>query len=1043
MAYKILKISLLTLVFISIKLSGYSQTSYSYNQEDVAYKTGVELFEKEKYAEAQEFFNQVVAHYGQEHTDIKSDAEYYLALCSIELFNADAEYRIAQFIANYPESPRTRIAYFEMGVYKYQKSKYDEALYYFDKVWKQNLNKEQLSEFYFKRGYSYFKTGKLEQSAKMFFEILDNDSKYSSPANYFYAHVSYLDKEYETALKGFTKLQEDPVFSPVVPYYIVQIYYLQGKNDQVLEQGKKLLTTPEVKREAEISRLVGEALYNKGQYQQALEYLETYKKKAETYTREDIYQLGYVYYMIQKYDEAVATLSNITNVEDGLTQNAFFHMADCYLKLGKKDQARMAFEASSKLNFEGEIQEVSMLNYAKLSFELSYSPFNETITAFFNYITQYPNSIHRDEAYSYLVKVYLTSKNYKEALASLEKISVKSPEMMLAHQKVAYFRGLELLNNLQFSEALTAFEVSLSAKNFDKQMHSLAIYWKGEALYRLEKYDLAADCFNQFLLTPGAYSLPEYNNSYYNMGYCYFKQKQYAEAIGWFRKYTNLGLSANPQKKGDACIRIADSYFVTRQYTDAVEYYGKAVEAGTFDVEYALFQQGFSYGLAGQHQKKATALTQLLTQKPQSNYAADALFERGRSYVSIDSTLAAISDFSLLLTSYPSSSYKVKSLLQLGLLYYGNNQYEMALQNYKQVVTEYPGTDEANDAMLGIKNIYVDLNKVDSYFAFTKEHGRSENISMNEKDSLTYLAAEKIYMTGNWQLSKDLFSNYLNKFQNGRFALSSHFYRADCYQKAQENDSALMDYLSVIEKQKNIFTEQSLLAAATIYEQKNNDEMAYQHYSQLENQAEVKFNLLLARKGQMNAAFRLKNYSLAVDAARKLLITDKISEEESREARLILGKSYQSQSLLDLAIVQYRILALDVTNKEGAEGKYRVAEILFKQTKPNESESTVLEFIDLGTPHQYWLAKSFILLSEIYWQKKDGFQAKANLQSVIENYGSKTDGIIDEAKLKLETIVAEENKQFEPEKNEDSGQLNPSSPSKEEPEGEKQIQPNE
>lgn len=1035
MAYKILKISLLTLVFISIKLLGYSQTSYSYNQEDVAYKTGVELFEKEKYAEAQEFFNQVIDHYGQEHTDIKADAEYYLALCSIELFNADAEYRIAQFIAKYPESPRTRVAYFEMAVYKYQKSNYGEALHYFDKVWKQNLNKEQLSEFYFKRGYCYFKTDQLEKAAKMFYEILENNSKYSSPANYFYAHVSYLDKEYETALNGLTKLQEDPVFAPVVPYYVVQIYYLQGKNDKVLEQGKKLLDTPDVKREAEISRLVGEALYSKGQYQQALEYLETYKKKAETYTREDIYQLGYVYYMTQKYDEAVATLSNITNVEDGLTQNAYFHMAHCYLKLEKKDQSRMAFEAASKLNFDGEVKEVSMLNYAKLSFELSYSPFNETITAFFDYLTSYPNSIHRDEAYSYLVKVYLTSKNYKEALASLEKISTKSPEMMLAYQKVAYFRGLELFNNLQFSEALAAFEVSILVKTFDKQMRSLAIYWKGEALYRLERFDLAAESFNQFLLTPGAYLLPEYNNSYYNMGYCLFKQKQYTQAIGWFRKYTDLGLSVNAQKRGDAFIRIADSYFVSRQYTDAVEYYGKAVDAGTFDVEYALFQQGFSYGLSGQHQKKVTTLTQLLSQKPQSNYGADALFERGRSFVSLDSSAAAISDFSLLLTTYPSSSYKVKSLLQLGLLYYGNNEYELALQNYKQVVTEYPGTDEANDALLGIKNIYVDLNKVDTYFAFAKEHGGSENISLNEKDSLTYLAAEKIYMTGNWQLSKDMFSNYLNKFQNGRFALNSHFYRADCYQKALNTDSALIDYNSVIEKQKNIFTEQSLLAAATIYDQKQNDEMAYQLYSQLENQAEVKFNLLLSRKGQMQAAFRLKNFSMAVDAARKLLITDKISEEESREARLILGKSYQSQSLLDLAIVQYRILALDVTNKEGAEGKYRVAEILLNQTKPDESESTVLEFIDMGTPHQYWLAKSFILLSEIYWQKKDGFQAKANLISVIDNYGSTTDGIIDEAKQKLQIIVAAENEQFAPEKNDESGQLNPSIPSQKEPEG--------
>jgi tetratricopeptide (TPR) repeat protein len=992
-----------------------AQTSILYNEEDFAYKMGVELFEKEKYAQAQEFFEQTIAYYGNEHTDIKADAEYYRALCSIELFNNDAEYLIAEFIAKYPESPRTRVAYFEMGRFKYRKQKYDEALFYFDKVWKQNLTKDQLIEYYFKRGYSYFKTDQLEQATKMFYEILNKDSKFAGPASYFYAHVAYLDKHYETALNGFNKLKEDPTFAPLVPYYIIQIYFLQGKSDKVLELGPELLNQPETKREAEISRLVGEALYAKGQYQEALEYLETYRKKAETYTREDIYQLGYVYYMTQKYEEAITTLSNITNVEDGLTQNAFFHMADCNLKLGKKEQARMAFEAASKLDFDKEIKEISLLNYAKISYELSYSPFNETITAFYDYITTYPNSIHHDEAYSYLVKVYLTSRNYKEALASLDKIKIKSPEMMAAHQRVAYFRGLELFNNLQFSGALAAFELSLAEKSFDKKMHSLAIYWKAEALYRMGKYKEATEAYNQFLLTPGAYSLDEYNITYYNMGYSYFKQKQYKQAISWYRKYTDNPNPVNVFKKGDAFIRIADCYFVSRSYPDAIEFYDQAIKLDTFDVDYALFQKGFSFGLIKQNQNKIITLSQLLAKNPNSTYAADALFERGRSYVAIDSANEAIRDFEQLVSAYPNSSYRVKSLLQLGLLYYGKDKYEPALQNYKQVVTEFKGTAEANDALLGIKNIYVDLNKVDDYFKFAETYGGTGNVSINEKDSLTYLAAEKIYMTGNWKLSKNLFRDYLLNYAQGKFALNAHFYRGDCFNRAELPDSALTDYLFVINKPKNIFTEQSLLNAASIYQQKGKDSLAYTLFTHLENQAEIKSNLLVARKGQMNTAFKIKNYSNAIESARRVIMTDKVSEEEIREARLIMGKSFKAQNLLDAAITEFRILALDVKNQEGAQGKYRVAEILYIRNKPDEAENTIMEFINLGTPHQYWLGKAFLLLSDIYAQKNDGFMAKANLQSVIDNYKNTDDGIVKEAREKLSIIVKNENKQFIPE----------------------------
>lgn len=1009
---KLLRINLLIFTFLIITLTSTSQNSMLYADEDLNYKKGVELFEKEKYAQAQYFFNQAVNYYGAEHTNVKADAEYYLALCAIELFNEDAEYRISQFIATYPESPRTRIAYFDMAKFKYRNRKYDEALYYFSKVWKQNLTKNQLYEFYFKKGYSHFKEDQLDQSAKMFFEILNKDTKYAGPANYYYSHVAYLNENYETALKGFVKLEEDATFAPVVPYYIVQIYYLQGKNDKVLEYGPKLLDQPKTKREAEISRLVGEALYTKGQYDEALEYLENYKKKAETYTREDIYQLGYVYYMTGKYDESVATFSNITNVEDGLTQNAFFHMADCYLKLKKKEQARMAFEAASKLDFDGNVKEISLLNYAKLSYELSYSPFNETINAFYSYITSYPNSIYRDEAYSYLVKVYLTSKNYKEALLSLNKIKVKSPEMLAAHQRVAFFRGLELFNNLKFSEALAAFEMALKQKNFDKNLHSLCIYWKAEALYRLDRYEDANNFYNQFLLTPGAYLLDEYNNSYYNMGYCNFKQKNYDQAISWYRKYTDKGSEVNPFKRADALIRIADCYFVKSQYKDAIEFYNGAIVMDTFDVDYAVFQKGFSYGLLKKHAQKIETLSELLETKPNSTYAADALFERGRSFVALDSTNLAIRDFDLMQTNYPNSIYIVKTLLQLGLLNYSKNEYELALTSYKKVVVDYPGTKEASDALLGIKNIYLDMNQIDSYFTFAKDQGGVENISINEKDSLTYLAAEKIYMSGNWEMASTMFNDYLTNYSNGKFSLNAHFYNGDCNLKAQRIDSALVNFSFVIEKPKNIFTEASLLNAANLNAQKGHDSLAYIIYNKLENQAEVKSNLIVARKGQMHAAFKLQEYNNAIESARRVLITDKVQEEEIREARMVMGKSYLAQNLQDAAIVQFRILALDIKNREGAESKFRVAEILNGQASLVDAEEVINEFINAGTPHQYWLAKAFILLSDIYLVKEDNFQAKANLQSVIANYSNTTDGIIEEATAKLDEIVTIENKQF-------------------------------
>ena len=91
----------------------------------------------------------------------------------------------------------------------------------------------------------------------------------------------------------------------------------------------------------------------------------------------------------------------------------------------------------------------------------------------------------------------------------------------------------------------------------------------------------------------------------------------------------------------------------------------------------------------------------------------------------------------------------------------------------------------------------------------------------------------------------------------------------------------------------------------------------------------------------------------------------------------------------------------------GAESKYRVAEYYFFMNDLKKSEKEIFEFIDKNTPHQYWLAKSFILLSDIYVEDNREFEAKQYLLSVRENYSGKSD-ISTEIKIRLEKIEKKE-----------------------------------
>ena len=63
------------------------------------------------------------------------------------------------------------------------------------------------------------------------------------------------------------------------------------------------------------------------------------------------------------------------------------------------------------------------------------------------------------------------------------------------------------------------------------------------------------------------------------------------------------------------------------------------------------------------------------------------------------------------------------------------------------------------------------------------------------------------------------------------------------------------------------------------------------------------------------------------------------------------------------------------------------------------------DFINANTPHQYWMAKAFLLLADINIKKGDVVFARATLQGLKDNYSITNDGILDEVQTKLDSLT--------------------------------------
>ena len=1023
----LLKLGITALILFLILDKVSAQKTAHYNNQMLSYKTGVELFEKQQFGAAQTAFTDAIENIKDPNSDLRVNAEYYEALCALELFNKDAEFLFRRFIENHSENPKVRTAYFHLGKYKFRRRSYTKAIAWFNKVDIYDLTNKELSEYYFKLGYSYFVRKDIERARSLFYEIKDANTKYSTPAIYYYSHISYLNQDYETAMKGFRKLSTQGSFQHIVPYYIAQVLYMQKKHEELLKYALPLLDSANTKRAPEISRLIGEAYYATDKYVEAIPYLKRYMEEGHHAMRADLFQLGYAYYKSGQFEDAIKLLKQVVNTVDEMAQNAYYHLADCYLKSGKKKYARYAFRSASKMDFSKTMQEDAAYNYAKLSYDLKLTP----IFALNKYINTYPNSEKKDEALEYLVKVYLNTNNYKRALKQLDKIENKSDNLKEAYQRIAYYRGVELFNDKKLKEAIASFNKSHTYL-FDEKIEALAYYWKGEAHYRSENYKSAIYNYDKFIYAHTSFSLGLFNHVNYNMGYAYFKQKDYENSNTWFRKFVRHDVPIFQRRRligggygifsraGDAHLRIGDGYFINNDFNTAIEYYDNAIGlvpdsirddvTRMIDVDYAHFQKGLALGVLGRHNDKVAELHMLLKEFPKTIYTDDAKYELAKSYSDLEKVDSAISWYQNIIDEHQNSSYVKKSLLNMALEYNRKGESEIALVTFKRVIKDYPGTGESKDALVGLKNIYVELGDVSVYLDYIKDLPFA-NTTIAHADSTIYEAAETVYLRGDCESAVRGFSEYLKKFSEGQFAVNANFYKSECLSKIGDSASvaqSLVGYKYVLKGAGNPFIEKSLVRSATIMYETQDYENALEAYLMLEKIAEYKSNIIEARIGQMHCNFLLKDYQSAIDAAETVISSEKVANDVITEAHFIIAKSSLETDDYNLALKEFSITRERTRSEMGAAAQYYVAYIQYLRSEHDSSEQSIFSLAKRVPSYDTWIAKGFILLADNYMQIDNVFQAKATLQSVIDN--SEDEDIIVLATDKLEKIRTKEAK---------------------------------
>ena len=924
---------------------------------------------------------------------LADEAAYMIACTSYELKSPDCIKQLEGYLEQYPDSRyANRVQSLIASAYFFQE-KYPEAIACFKGCQFDLLADSERDACTLRMGTAYLKMGNLQEAAVWFSILKEVSSEYHIDAVYHLAYIDYVQKQYDKALQGFREAGESSKYAALSPYYIADIHLVRGNYQQARQIASTYLEAyPRQEKAIEMKRICGEACYGLKQYAAAIDYLSAYRSETEEHAeRNSLYKLGMSFFYTGVYSEAAAALGEVTTVQGALTQNAYLHMGLAYLQLKERNRARMAFEQASAMNYDRDIKEQAFYNYALCIHETSYSPFAESVTVFERFLNEFPNSVYTEKVNDYLIEVYMNTRSYMAALNSIAKISRPGNRILEAKQKLLFRLGTQAFAQAAFENAIEYFSQSLQLRRYNQQTQADAYYWRGESKYRLEQYGAAASDYRQYLEFAPDRRSTEYGLALYNLGYTAFKQKQYDKALTWFTRCAESGIRLENDVVADVYNRMGDCNFYARRFDAADAQYAQASGYSMSLSDYSLFQQSIIKGLQREYGKKIELLNRLITGFPESQYLDDALYEQGRAFVQLEDNDNAVKRYSLLVQRYPESPLSRRAANEIGLLYYQNDKYNEAIAAYKKVISTYPGSEEARLAQRDLKSIYIDLNRVDDYMAFVSTIPGGANFDVNERDSLTYVAAERVYMRGNITEAKNSFVRYLQSFPQGAFSVDAHYYLGLIDYNEKNYTGAVSHLDKVVEYPDNKFSGEAMAMCADIAYREKEYEKSLGLYKRMADRAVSQEERVTARTGAMRSAWMVKDCQEIISVASGLIAESKLAPELANEAHYYRAKALLAEGQNKEAAGDLAVLAKDTRNVYGAEAKYLLAQLYFDNGETGKAEKEVLDYIEVSTPHAYWLARSFVLLSDVYMKLGRNLDAKQYLLSLQQNYQADDD----------------------------------------------------
>ena len=972
----------------------YSQTISEY------YDRGMDFYNQQLYADAQKVFEKVIKEYGIE-DELYASARFYSANSLLKMGKKEEAAAVFEYLVNNVTWSKFReeslftlgLIYFDLKRYALCRKNNLMLIY-------QYPNSEHTGIAMYWIGESYAAEDKLDEAIEFLTQAIEDKSnnRFRDYSLYSLANVYEKVKDYDNAVKYYDELLTYYSKSPLAVQAQARIgvcyFYLKDYYNSILELSNPVVKELSKDNLAEALYILANSHYRVEEYEDAV---KIYSEIIEKFPKSKIfrnaqYGLGWAQFQQSKYDDAYSVFNLLSEGEDSLAIKSFIWKGEAKRYSGNDKAALKIFE--DFLNIYPSDPSASMVEnligliyFEQRNYDLS--------SKYLSNATSSDNPVIRAKAFTMIGEIELNKKNYIKARGNFE----PAVRITNADNNIHLRALLGLGVSLYFlGEPENAAGYLREAENINPAFETDRVnFYMAECYFKLGKYQEALTRYNAINDKSDEFV----KQILYSTGYCFFNLAQYDNAAYKFSEF--IERYPNDSRYTDANLRLADSYFGSKNFAAASRIFKQLFQSGKYSSNdpYTYYQYAQALYKSGETNAAINEFLTLQQKFPKSLYAENSLFTIGFIRFQEGNYKEAIDDYRNVLLIYKNSSLAPVVYYSIGDAFFNQEMYDSAIVNYQNVLIKYPSSDYVFDAVNGIQYSYVAMGKPgDAVNLIDRFIGQNPNLKFS--DQIYFKKGEIYYSQRDYQNAKASYQEFIAKYPNSTYVAEAYYWLGKCSQNLKQDDESIFYFKKVFESYPSSESAAvSVIELGKIYEATGN-------YATSIKLLEKASTILKDSPRLPEILFIKGSTYIKADEVQNAYGTFEDLAKYYPET-LFADRAKFEMGLIDLAAQRYDIADnnfLDVAEKRtdelGARSQYYYGLSLFEQGKITDAISALVRVRTVYSLYDEWLSRSYLLLGDCYVKLNDNRKAEEMYRVVVAKH--KTDELGEEARQKINKL---------------------------------------